>query len=424
METLLEKDTIYKPSLEAVKEASERISKVVLKTPLAESFTYSKRFDAKVMLKREDLQQVRSYKIRGAYNKISSLPQEQLEKGVICASAGNHAQGVAFACNKLKVKGVIYMPGTTPQQKVEQTEMFGGEWVEVVLKGDTYDDSYKSAMAHMAEKGLIFIHPFDDEKVIEGQATIALEILEQANEPIDYVFAPLGGGGLLAGISSMFKELSPNTIIIGIEPEGAPSMKTSLQEGRVIELENIERFVDGASVQKVGTRNFAICKENLDEMITVPEGKICQTILDLYNQDAMVVEPAGAMAISALDLYAEKIKGKNVVCIVSGSNNDIIRMAEIKERALLYSGLKHYFVIVFPQRAGALKEFVAKVLGPNDDITHFEYSKKHNRSNGPAVVGIELKDPADFEPLVERMKKKNFYGEYLNNNPNLFQFLI
>lgn len=424
METLLKKDKFYIPKLDAVKEASERISKVVLQTPLAESFTYSKRFEAKVLLKREDLQQVRSYKIRGAYNKISSLPPEQLEKGVICASAGNHAQGVAFACNKLKVRGVIYMPGTTPPQKVEQTEMFGGEWVKVVLKGDTYDDSFKSAMKHKTEEGLIFIHPFDDEKVIEGQATIALEILEQSNEPIDYVFAPLGGGGLLAGISSMFKELSPGTKIIGIEPEGAPSMQTSLKEGKVVELDHIERFVDGASVQKVGARNFAICKENLDEMITVPEGKICQTILDLYNQDAMVVEPAGAMAISALDLYAEKIKGKNVVCIVSGSNNDIIRMAEIKERALLYSGLKHYFVVVFPQRAGALKEFVAKVLGPNDDITHFEYSKKHNRSNGPAVVGIELKDPSDFEPLVERMKKRNFYGEYLNNNPNLFQFLI
>ncbi|WP_026915639.1 threonine ammonia-lyase IlvA [Christiangramia portivictoriae] len=424
METLLKKDKFYIPTLDAVKEASERISKVVLQTPLAESFTYSQRFEAKVMLKREDLQQVRSYKIRGAYNKISSLPPEQLEKGVICASAGNHAQGVAFACNKLKVRGVIYMPGTTPPQKVEQTEMFGGEWVKVVLKGDTYDDSFKSAMKHMTEEGLIFIHPFDDEKVIEGQATIALEILKQSDEPIDYVFAPLGGGGLLAGISSMFKKLSPGTKIIGIEPEGAPSMQTSLKEGKVVELDHIERFVDGASVQKVGARNFAICKENLDEMITVPEGKICQTILDLYNQDAMVVEPAGAMAISALDLYAEKIKGKNVVCIVSGSNNDIIRMAEIKERALLYSGLKHYFVVVFPQRAGALKEFVAKVLGPNDDITHFEYSKKHNRSNGPAVVGIELKDPADFEPLVERMKKRNFYGEYLNNNPNLFQFLI
>ena len=424
METLLEKDKIYRPTHKAVKQAAERISKVVLKTPLAESFTYSNKFEANVMLKREDLQQVRSYKIRGAYNKISSLSKEQLEKGVICASAGNHAQGVAFACKKLQVKGVIFMPETTPTQKVEQTEMFGGEWVEVILKGDTYDDSFKCAMRLKEEKDLVFIHPFDDEKVIEGQATIALEILEQADEPIDYVFAPLGGGGLLAGMSAMFKKLSPNTKIIGIEPEGAPSMKTSLQEGRVIELESIERFVDGASVQKVGSRNFAICKENLDEMITVPEGKICQTILDLYNKDAMVVEPAGAMALSALDFYAEKIKGKNVVCIVSGSNNDIIRMAEIKERALLYSGLKHYFVITFPQRAGALKEFVAKVLGPNDDITHFEYSKKHNRENGPAVVGIELKDPKDFEPLVKRMKQKNFYSEYLNDKPNLFQFLI
>lgn len=424
MDTLLEKDKIYKPTVEAVKQAAERISKVVLKTPLAESFTYSNRFQANVMLKREDLQQVRSYKIRGAYNKISSLPQEQLEKGVICASAGNHAQGVAFACNKLKVKGVIYMPETTPMQKVEQTEMFGGEWVEVVLKGDTYDDSFKSAMKQMHEQGLVFIHPFDDEKVIEGQATIALEILEQTDGPVDYIFAPLGGGGLLAGMSSMFKKLSPNTKIIGIEPEGAPSMKTSLKEGRVVELDNIERFVDGASVQKVGARNFAICRENLDEMITVPEGKICQTILDLYNQDAIVVEPAGAMSICALDFYAEEIKGKNVVCIVSGSNNDITRTAEIKERALLYAGLKHYFIVTFPQRAGALKEFVAKVLGPNDDITHFEYSKKHHRENGPAVVGIELKDPNDFGPLVERMKKKNFYGEYLNDNPNLFQFLI
>lgn len=424
MDTLLEKDKIYKPTVEAVKQAAERISKVVLKTPLAESFTYSNRFQAHVMLKREDLQQVRSYKIRGAYNKISSLPPEQLKKGVICASAGNHAQGVAFACNKLKVKGVIYMPGTTPKQKVEQTEMFGGEWVEVVLKGDTYDDSFKSAMKQMHEQGMVFIHPFDDEKVIEGQATIALEILEQAATPVDYIFAPLGGGGLLAGISSMFKKLSPNTKIIGIEPEGAPSMKTSLKEGRVVELDSIERFVDGASVQKVGARNFAICRENLDEMITVPEGKICQTILDLYNQDAIVVEPAGAMSICALDFYAEEIKGKNVVCIVSGSNNDITRTAEIKERALLYAGLKHYFIITFPQRAGALKEFVAKVLGPNDDITHFEYSKKHHRENGPAVVGIELKDPNDFNPLVERMKKKNFYGEYLNDNPNLFQFLI
>ena len=424
MDTLLADKKIYKPQVEAVKEAAERISKVVVKTPLMQSFTYTNKFSANVMLKREDLQQVRSYKIRGAYNKISSLPKEQLNKGVICASAGNHAQGVAFACNKLRAKGVIYMPITTPRQKVEQTKMFGGEWVEVVLKGDTFDDSFKSSMKHADKFGLVFIHPFDDEKVIEGQATIGLEILEQANEPIDYVFAPLGGGGLLAGISSMFKELSPNTKIIGVEPEGAASMTSSLKEGKLVELKSIERFVDGAAVQKVGSRNFEICKENLDKMITVPEGKICQTILDLYNQDAIVVEPAGAMAISALDFFAEEIKGKNVVCIVSGSNNDITRTAEIKERALLYAGLKHYFVISFPQRAGALKDFLEKVLGPKDDITHFEYSKKHHRENAPAVVGIEINDPADFQPLVDRMKANNFYGEYLNDKPNLFQYLV
>lgn len=424
MDTLLADKKIYKPQVEAVKEAAERISKVVVKTPLMQSFTYTNKFSANVMLKREDLQQVRSYKIRGAYNKISSLPKEQLNKGVICASAGNHAQGVAFACNKLRAKGVIYMPITTPRQKVEQTKMFGGEWVEVVLKGDTFDDSFKSSMKHADKFGLVFIHPFDDEKVIEGQATIGLEILEQANEPIDYVFAPLGGGGLLAGISSMFKELSPSTKIIGVEPEGAASMTSSLKEGKLVELKSIERFVDGAAVQKVGSRNFEICKENLDKMITVPEGKICQTILDLYNQDAIVVEPAGAMAISALDFFAEEIKGKNVVCIVSGSNNDITRTAEIKERALLYAGLKHYFVISFPQRAGALKDFLEKVLGPKDDITHFEYSKKHHRENAPAVVGIEINDPADFKPLVDRMKANNFYGEYLNDKPNLFQYLV
>lgn len=421
---LLEKKETYRPDLKDVRKAAERISRVVVNTPLADSFTYSSKFDARVLLKREDLQQVRSYKIRGAYNKISSLPKEQLRKGVICASAGNHAQGVAFACNKLKVKGVIYMPGTTPRQKVEQTNMFGGEWIEVILKGDTFDDSYKNAMKHGEKYGMVFIHPFDDEKVIEGQATIGLEMLEQANGPIDYVFAPLGGGGLLAGVSSVFNQLSPNTKIIGVEPEGAPSMCASMKSGKVVELEKIERFVDGAAVQKVGNRNFQICRENLHDMITVPEGKICQTILDLYNKDAIVVEPAGAMAISALDQFADEIKGKTVVCVVSGSNNDITRTAEIKERAMLYAGLKHYFIVSFPQRAGALKEFVAKVLGPNDDITHFEYSKKHHRENGPAVVGIELNDPADFGPLVERMKKKNFFGEYLNDKPNLFQYLV
>lgn len=414
----------YKPELKDVKIAAERISKVVVRTPLTESFTYSKKYSAKILFKREDLQQVRSYKIRGAYNKIASLSPHQLSRGVICASAGNHAQGVAFACNKMETNGIIYMPVTTPKQKIEQTQMFGGEWTEVVLKGDTFDDSFKSAVIHGNKNGQVFIHPFDDEKVIEGQATIALEILEQSEKPIDYIFAPLGGGGLLAGLSAIIKQLSPHTKIIGVEPEGAPSMSRSLEAGKVVELKGIDRFVDGAAVQKVGSRNFDICKEYLDKMVTVPEGKLCQTILDLYNKDAIVIEPAGALAITVLDSFSEEIKGKNVVCILSGSNNDITRTAEIKERALLYAGLKHYFIVRFPQRAGALKEFVEQILGPDDDITHFEYSKKHHRENGPAVVGIELKNPGDFEPLVKRMKEKNFFGQYLNTNQDLFQFLI
>lgn len=424
MDTLLTGPKTYRPALADVKSAAERICKVAVKTPLTPSLTYSKKFAANILLKREDLQQVRSYKIRGAYNKISGLSGEELEKGVICASAGNHAQGVAFACNKLQVKGVIYMPVTTPPQKVEQTRMFGEDWVEIRLEGDTFDDSFDKARAMGEQCGQVFIHPFDDPRVIEGQATIALEILEQAEAPIDYVFAPLGGGGLLAGISSMFKQLSPKTRIIGVEPKGAPSMSFAMDQGKVVELLEIDRFVDGAAVKKVGTRNFEICRELLDEMITVPEGKICQTILDLYNKDAIVVEPAGAMALSALDLFSEEIKGKNVVCLVSGSNNDITRTAEIKERALLHAGLKHYFIVRFPQRAGSLKDFVQAILGPTDDITHFEFSKKHHREDGPAIVGIEIKDPGDFQPLVARMKEKNFYGQYLNDNPDLFQFLV
>lgn len=422
--TKLSNGNSYKPTLTAVKEAAKRISKVSVYTPLLHSLTYSRKFNATVQLKREDLQQVRSYKIRGAYNKISGLSPAQREKGVICASAGNHAQGVAFACNHLHVRGVIYMPVTTPRQKVEQTQMFGGEWAEVILKGDTFDDSFKESVKYGEERGLVFIHPFDDEKVIEGQATIALEILEQASEPIDYIFAPFGGGGLLAGISSVFKLLSPKTKVIGVEPQGAASMTHALQEGKVATLKKIDKFVDGAAVKQVGQLNFNLCSEQLDDMLTVPEGKICQTILDLYNKDAIVAEPAGAMAISALDQYAKEIVGKNVVCVLSGGNNDITRTADIEERALLYAGLKHYFIIRFPQRTGALREFVEKVLGPKDDIVHFEYSKKHHREKGPAVVGIELKDPADFQPLLQRMKEYNFFCHYLNNSPDLFQFLV
>ena len=420
----METTTTYIPTLDAVKQAAEVLNGVSIVTPLTESLNYSRQFGCTVLLKREDLQQVRSYKIRGAYNKISSLSAIQKENGIICASAGNHAQGVARSCRMLKIKGTIYMPSPTPRQKIEQVKMFGEDYIDIVLFGDTFDDAYHEALDASERLNKSFIHPFNDEKVIEGQATVALEILSQYDKPIDYLIVPIGGGGLASGLSEMFKKLSPDTKVIGIEPQGAPAMHDSIKADKLIRLKSIDGFVDGAAVRRVGDKTFALCKENLHSVKTVAEGKICQTILDLYNRDAIVVEPAGAMSLAALDQIREEINGKTVVCIVSGSNNDITRTAEIKERALLHANLKHYFIVKFPQRAGALKEFVAEILGPDDDITHFEYTKKTNRVNGSAVVGIELQSSDDLEPLITKMKLHHFYGDYLNDKPDLFDFLI
>ena len=417
-------ENIYFPKLEDIREAATTLKGVVAVTPLMYNYTYSNEFDANILLKREDLQQVRSYKIRGAYNKINSLTKEELVNGIVCASAGNHAQGVALACNKKQIHGTIFMPAPTPKQKVRQVKMFGGKYVTIELTGDSFDDSYIAAKEHCDINKKCFVHPFDDPKIIEGQATVGLEIIEQVEDPIDYVFVPVGGGGLSSGLSSVFKMLSPTTKIIGVEPEGAPSMQEAIKQNDNIILPKIDKFIDGAAVKQVGSLTYKICKENLDDMITVHEGKVCQTILDLYNKDAIVVEPAGALTIAALEKYRDQIKGKNIVCIVSGSNNDITRTAEIKERALLHQGLKHYFIIRFPQRAGALREFVRDMLSDKDNITFFEYSKKNNRESAPAVVGIELLDQKDLEPLISRMKERNFFGEYLNDKPDLFEFLV
>lgn len=414
----------YFPKVEDIKKAALTISQVAEVTPLMHSIRLSKQYKADILLKREDLHRVRSYKIRGAFNKISSLSKKERERGVVCASAGNHAQGVAFACNHLGIKATIFMPAVTPKQKVEQTKMFGDFWVTVVLEGDTFDDSFRAAKTYCKDEGKSFIHPFDDRKVIEGQATVGLELLDQIKKPLDYIFVAVGGGGLASGLLGVFKALSPKTKIIGVEPAGAPSMKNSIALGVNKELEEIDKFIDGAAVKRVGDLTFSICKDHLYEMVTVPEGKVCQTILDLYNRDAIVVEPAGALSISALDMFSDELKGKQVVCIIGGSNNDITRTAEIKERALLYGQLKHYFIIRFPQRPGALKQFVADILGPTDDITHFEYSKKSSKENAPAIVGIELKHPSDLAPLVQRMKENNFFGDYLNDKPDLFQYLV
>ena len=414
----------YFPALNDVMSADHTLGEILTATPLMHNRNLSDKFGAEIMLKREDLQMVRSYKIRGAYNKIRSLTKEQTERGICCASAGNHAQGVALSCNKLQIEGKIFMPVTTPKQKINQVKMFGGEFVEVVLVGDTFDQANQAAIETCEAEGKTFIPPFNDAKIIEGQGTVGLEILQQSRVAIDYIFVPIGGGGLASGLGSVCKLMSPNTKIIGVEPAGAAGMKKSFEQGEVVELAEIDKFVDGAAVQKVGDITFEICRKVLDDIVVVPEGKVCSTILNLYNFDAIVVEPAGALSISALDYYRDKIKGKNVVCIVSGSNNDIVRMEDIKERSLLYEGLKHYFVVRFPQRAGALQNFVSNVLGPHDDITYFEYKKKTNREKGPVLIGIELQNPDDFQGLTERMRESNIDYEYLNDNPNLFEFLI
>lgn len=409
---------------EEVMQAQIQLNGVVFPTPLAENRNLSEEFQATVLLKREDLQVVRSYKIRGAYNKISTLSDADKTQEIVCASAGNHAQGVAYSCNLLKIKGKIYMPKTTPKQKIKQVQLFGKEYVEIVLTGDTFDDAYTKAFEYATENNRPFIPPFDDIKVIAGQGTVGLEILDVATIAIDYVFVPIGGGGLISGLSTVFKKLSPNTKIIGVEPEGAPSMKTALTDGTNTRLENIDKFVDGAAVKQVGSLNFEICKNNIDDVILVPEGKVCTTILRLYNEEAMVVEPAGALSIAALDFYKDKIKGKTVVCIVSGSNNDIERTAEIKERSLLYEGLMHYFMIQFPQRPGALKEFVNDILGPEDDITYFQFKQKNSRESGPVIVGLELKNRNDVLAIKTRMNNKGFQFNYLNDKEELFAQLI
>lgn len=403
--------------------AAQRLKGVVNRTPLVLSHTLSRKYNCNVYLKREDLQIVRSYKLRGAYNMMSSLPQEQLQQGVVCASAGNHAQGFAYSCKKLGVKGVVFMPIITPLQKVQQTKFFGEDFIEIKLTGDTYDDCSVAAKKFTEENGMTFIPPFEDLRIIEGQATVGAEILEDLSH-IDYLFIPVGGGGLSAGVGSYFKTFSPKTKIIGLEPEGAPSMKAALDAGHPVKLENIDPFVDGAAVKRVGDLTFSICREVLDEMHLVPEGKVCSTILKLYNEDALVVEPAGALSITALDDFAEEIKGKNVVCIVSGSNNDIDRMQEIKERSLQYEGLKHYFLIRFAQRPGALKEFVNHVLGPDDDIIRFEYMQKHNKEVGPALVGIELKSREDYDVLLRNLKYYHFKYTELNKDDNLFGYIV
>ena len=416
--------TKYFPTTEAVDRAATVLSEILEPTPFMKNNNLSDIYDAEVYLKREDLQIVRSYKIRGAYNMIRSLSAESLKNGIVCASAGNHAQGVAFSCSKLKIMGSIFMPVTTPKQKIEQVRMFGKEFIEIVLTGDTFDAANSAAIAYAQENGKTFIPPFDDPKVMEGQGTIGKEILSQFPEKLDYIFVPIGGGGLASGLGSYIKAMSPETKIIGVEPAGAPCMKAAIENGGPVALDEIDKFVDGAAVQKAGAKTYEVCKEVLDDIVIVPEGAVCTMIIQMYNKSAIVVEPAGALATAALRFYADKIKGKKVACIVSGSNNDITRMEEIREKSLLYEGLKHYFIVEFPQKPGVIVSFINNVIGPSDDLVYIQYIKKTNKNFGPALIGIELASKNDFEPLVERLNSLGVKYEYINENNQLFEILI
>jgi threonine dehydratase len=410
--------------VEEILKAHQALKGIIKHSPLERNDILSERYGCNVFLKREDLQIIRSFKIRGAYNLIQSTPREALQNGVVCASAGNHAQGVAYSCKALKITGKIYMPTTTPKQKISQVKRHGGEYVDILLTGDTFDASYEKAKEYCEQENMVFVHPFDDPLVIAGQGTIGIEIMNDMKDELHYVFGAVGGGGLMSGVGTYIKNISPKTKIIGVEPQGASSMKKSLDSQEIVTLDTIDKFVDGAAVKRVGEITFKICQEILDDIIPVPEGSVCTKILDLYNEDAIVAEPAGALPIAALAQYKEQIAGKNVVCILSGGNNDIERTPEIKEKSLFNEGLKHYFIVRFPQRPGALREFVAEVLGPHDDITRFEYTKSNNKEKGPTLIGIELNKKEDYDPLIERMTEKGFQYTVINDNPELFELLI
>ncbi|PTK61824.1 threonine dehydratase [Staphylococcus haemolyticus] len=411
-----------------VENAYLRIKDVVKETPLQFDLYLSQKYDCNVYLKREDLQWVRSFKLRGAYNAISVLTSEAKEKGITCASAGNHAQGVAYTAKALNLKAVIFMPVTTPLQKVNQVKFFGSKNVKIILTGDTFDDCLKEALIYTEQNHMTFIDPFNNVDTIAGQGTLAKEILNQSsNDSItfDYLFAAIGGGGLISGISTYMNQYSPQTKIIGVEPSGASSMYESVVvQNKIVTLDHIDKFVDGASVARVGDITYDIAKKFVDDYIQVDEGAVCSTILDMYSKQAIVAEPAGALSVSALEHYKEKIKGKTVVCVVSGGNNDINRMKEIEERSLLYEEMKHYFILNFPQRPGALKEFVNDVLGPQDDITKFEYLKKTSQNTGTIIIGIQLKNHDDLNQLKINVHDFDPSNIYINENKMLYSLLI
>ncbi|MEV5302143.1 threonine ammonia-lyase IlvA [Amycolatopsis methanolica] len=404
--------------------AAARFAGVMQPTPLHRNERLSLQHGVDVWLKREDLSAVRSYKGRGAYNLVSQLSLEERARGVVCASAGNHGQGVAFASAALGVLARVYLPRTTPRQKRDRVARLGGEHVQIVMHGDTYDDAAAAAQEYAASTGTTMIPAFDDPRTIAGQGTVVKEAIEQLGRAPDAVIVPVGGGGLLAGTLAWLRETHPEVRVIGAEPQGAASMALALEHGAPVAMETIDPFVDGAAVRLVGQHTYALAAERRPGMIAVPEGKICVEMLDLYQSDGIIAEPAGALSPAALGLDLDLEPGSTVLCIVSGGNNDVSRYAEIVERALIFEGRKHYFLVEFPQEPGALRRFLDDVLGPDDDITLFEYVKRNNRETGPALVGIELGSPDNLEPMMKRMAAGPHRIERVPPDSPLFTFLV
>jgi len=406
-----------------IEKAAKRLAKVVTKTPLQFNKRLSVKYKAKIYLKREDLQEVRSFKIRGAYNKMSSLSTEEKKRGVVCASAGNHAQGVALSCSLLKIKGVIFMPTVTPNQKIDKVRNFGKQFVEIRLVGANYDEASKASKECAKKTNAVYVSAFDDELVIAGQGTIGKELCEEIKK-IDVVVSQIGGGGLIGGVATYMKSVDKNTKIVGVQAQGAAGMYASVQNNAVTPLTKIDTFVEGTAVGMVSELTLSLTKKNVDTIVCVPEGKVCTTMIELYQSEGIVTEPAGSLSVSALDEIKGDIIDKTVICIISGGNNDIMRYQEILERSLVYQGRKHYFIIEFAQKPGQLKTFLNYVLGPNDDIVLFEYIKKNNKEKGPALVGIELESKEDYDPLIDRMHVNEINFKQIHSDDLLFNYLI
>ena len=407
-----------------IEEAVKRLDGVAVRTPLQRNPRLSERTGAEVWLKREDLQIGRSYKLRGAYNLIAQLDEPAKKAGVICASAGNHGQGLAYSCHILDVHGRVFVPRTTPRQKKDRIKALGGSQIEVIVTGDTYDDAAAAASAEAALTGATMVPAFDDPRTVAGQGTVAVELVDQLGGPPDVLVVPVGGGGLIAGVATWMAERHPGVRIVGVEPAGAASMAAALAAGEPVTLEQLDSFVDGAAVRRVGDVPLPLVAAAGVEMLSVPEGLVCSEMLALYQTDGLIAEPAGALSAAALGNGVVVRPGETVVCLLSGGNNDVSRYGEILERSLIHEGLKHYFLVTFPQEPGALRQFLDDVLGPDDDITLFEYVKRNNRETGVALVGIEIGRPADLSVLLDRMDAAPLKIERIEPGSSEFRYLV